>query len=567
MTQTNPKMPSETNHVVTTFIQVLKHLEIDTVFGLVGIPIVTLANEMIKSGIKFIPFRNEQSASYAASAYGYLTGKPAVLLVVGGPGLIHSLAGIYNSINNRWPLLVIAGSNDNGEEQYKGAFQELDQISLLNGYVKFSGKLNPHNIAQILYESYNIAIQGTYGVTYIDFPGNLIEISNGKDEKEVELDLPPVPRRIKYCPDPNIIKQVGGMIETNKNKEILVVIGKGCQESSQKVNTFVDKFQLPFLPTPMAKGIISDSHPLNVSSARSLVLKKVSLVLVFGARLNWILHYGESPKWNPDATFIQCDSNPETLGHNNIRGINYSLCGDIGLTIEALTHELEKKQFQYHGISYDVKEKIIVNEEKLKDLEIKQCSEPILNYNSVYKTLREIMNLDNTFLITEGANTMDKARISFPSLHPQSRLDAGTNATMGIGLGYTIASRLFPGNQNKDIVLIQGDSAFGFSGMEVETLTRLKLGAVIVIINNSGIYHGNDPESSTKLTEQCRYDLVAQGLGGQGHLITTREQLKTEFTSALHDARSHGVTTLLNVIITHGGSKSVSFAWQGKSKL
>lgn len=560
-------MSSTPNHVVQQFIQVLKHLEIDTVFGLVGIPIVTLANEMIKQGIKFIPFRNEQSASYAASAYGYLTGKPAVLLVVGGPGLIHALAGIYNSINNRWPMMVIAGSNDNGQEQYKGAFQELDQISLLSGHVKFSGKLSSDNIEQILYQSYNIAIQGTYGVTYIDFPGNLIQQSNKTREISPQMALPPVPRRIKYCPDPNTLSLVSEMIHENKNKEILVVIGKGCQESSLEVNEFIDKFQLPFLPTPMAKGIIPDTHPLNVSSARSLVLKNASLVLVLGARLNWILHYAESPKWNSDAVFIQCDSNPETLGHNNTDWINYSLCGDIGLSIQGLAQLLDERQFKYHKLSNEVIEKITLNEEILKDLEVKQCSEPKLNYHSVYKILRECMDLDKTFLITEGANTMDKARISFPCLHPKSRLDAGTNATMGVGLGYTIASRLYSENKGKDIVLIQGDSAFGFSGMEIETLTRLKLGAVIVIMNNSGIYHGNDPGSSTKLTEECRYDLVAHGLGSDGYLITTREQLRDKFASALQAARSNGTTTLLNVIINHGGSNSVSFAWQGKSKL
>lgn len=560
-------MSSTPNHVVQQFIQVLNHLEIDTVFGLVGIPIVTLANEMIKQGIKFIPFRNEQSASYAASAYGYLTGKPAVLLVVGGPGLIHSLAGIYNSISNRWPLMVIAGSNDNGQEQYKGAFQELDQISLLSGHVKFSGKLNSDNIEQILYQSYNIAIQGTYGVTYVDFPGNLIQLSNDTVETVPKLELPPVPRKIKYCPDPNTLNRVSEMIQENKNKEILVVIGKGCQESSTEINEFINTFQLPFLPTPMAKGIIRDTHPLNVSSARSLVLKNASLVVVFGARLNWILHYAESTKWNSDAVFIQCDNNPETLGHNNTKGVNYSLCGDIGLSILGLTQILQKKQFKYHKLSNKIIEKIVLNEEKLKDLEIKQCNEAKLNYHSVYKTLRECMDLDNTFLITEGANTMDKARISFPCLHPKSRLDAGTNATMGVGLGYSIAARLYPENEDKDIVLIQGDSAFGFSGMEIETLTRLKLGVVIVIMNNSGIYHGNDPGSSTKLTEKCRYDYVAQGLGSSGHLITTRKQLKDKFNSALQAARSNGATTLLNVIIDHGGSNSVSFAWQGKSKL
>lgn len=554
-----------THSVVQDFIQVLKHLNIDTVFGIVGIPIVTLANEMIRQGIRFIAFRNEQSASYAASAYGYLTGKPGVLLVVGGPGLIHSLAGIYNSIQNRWPLMVIAGSNDNGTEQYKGAFQELDQISLLNKYVKFAGKLNQNNIVQIVFESYNRAIQGTNGVTYIDFPGQMIELVDKEGLSKWEMKLPQIPKRIKYRPDDQTITTICDILNSAKDQEILVVIGKGCQDSFQEINEFINKFKLPFLPTPMAKGIIPDTHPLNASSARSLALQRASVVMVLGARLNWILHYGEPPKWNPNTIFIQCDNDPETLGHNNLSNVNYSLCGDVGLTLRELTQKLEQLKFQYKDLSSEVQAKICLNENKLKDMEVKESLGPELTYHSVYKTLRELMDLERTFLITEGANTMDKARISFPSLIPGSRLDAGTNATMGVGLGYTIATKLSPQNQDKDVILIQGDSAFGFSGMEIETLTRLKLGVVIIIMNNSGIYHGNEPGSATKLSEDCKYDLVGQGLGGKGYFITNLKQLKSKFTQALSESRNEGVTTVLNVKISHGDNQSVSFAWQQRT--
>ncbi|KAK5961979.1 putative indolepyruvate decarboxylase family protein PWA37_000007 [Arxiozyma heterogenica] len=566
--------PVETNQIVTQFINTLKYLEIDTVFGIVGIPIVTLANDMIKNGIKFVSFRNEQAASYAASAYGYLTGKPGILLTVGGPGLIHAMSGIYNSINNRWPMIVISGSNGNSNDQYKGAFQELDQISLLNKYVKFCGRLNPENIQQLLFQCYNLSIQGTLGVTYLDFPGNLIEdLSIGSNDlrsnQRLQTNLPPIPKRIKYCPDPHIVKNVCKLLLEHRDKEILVVVGKGSQPAFKEMNQFINIFQLPFLPTPMGKGVVSDLNPLNVSSARSLVMKRATLVLVFGARLNWILHYGESPRWNSDAIFVQCDHTPETLGHNNIAGLQYSLCGDINLTLKELIFELTRLNFKYHGIKKEIKDKIKSNEQRLTDLEVSACralynaeGKMEMNYHSVYRTIRELMDLTNTFLVTEGANTMDKARISFPCLKPKSRLDAGTNATMGVGLGYSIAAKLY--SKEKDVVLIQGDSAFGFSGMELETITRSKLGIVIVIMNNSGIYHGCGSESATKLSEHCRYDLVAKGLGSKGYLITTLDELKVGFRKALVDSRTKRVTTLLNVIISHGNNKTVRFAWQNK---
>lgn len=548
------------------FAKLLKYYGVECIFGIVGIPIVTFANDLIAEGINFISCRNEQAASYAASAYGFLTNKPAVLLVVGGPGLIHSLAGIYNSMSNRWPLIVISGSNDNGVNQYKGTFQELDQISLLGDYLKFKGQLNETNMDFITFSAFNYAIQGTQGVSYIDFPGNLIErdifVSNAIDSNYS------YPTRVRSCPDPNIVDQVSRMIIEAKqsNKKILVVIGKGAVHSYKALQEFINEFNLPFLPTPMAKGVIDDAHPMNVSSTRSLVLKETDIVLVFGARLNWILHFAEEPKWKKDAIFIQCDNHPETLGLNNARNVHLSLLGDIELTVNALIKSIKKINIDYKhpSLTNEVKQKIKGNEEKLRQLEISKTLQNQLNYHNVYKVLRDIRDDSKSIIVMEGANTMDKARISFPTSFPLRRLDAGTTATMGIGLGYAMASKLaFP---ELDTILIQGDSAFGFSGMEIETLVRFKLGCVIVVMNNSGIYHGNDPHSSTKLTEGCRYDILAEGLGASGYLVNTLDDLKTKFKEAIINSRVKNKVTLINVIIEHGKGKQVSFAWQNKKQ-
>ncbi|CCK71572.1 putative indolepyruvate decarboxylase family protein KNAG_0H01580 [Huiozyma naganishii CBS 8797] len=549
---------------------VLRHYEVDLVFGIVGIPIVTLANEFITHGIRFVSCRNEQSASYAASAYGYLTGKPGVLLVVGGPGLIHSLAGVYNSINNRWPLIVLAGSNDHGHDQYRGAFQELDQISLLKPYVKFSGKLTEGNVDHVLFSAYNIALQGTKGVTYVDIPGNLIEtqaVCAGTPGL-----LPPVPQPIKCSPDPHTVKRVASLILENRDKKVLVVVGKGSQGAFAAVRRFIDEFNFPFLPTPMGKGVVPDEHELNVSSARSYALAHAGIVLIMGARLNWILHYAGPPKWNPNAVFIQCDSNGETLGQNNQYHAGLSLFGDIEYTVEALSNELRSAgggDYRYGGLSSSIQEKIHKNEQRLRDSEhaVPEESSPphVLNYNRVYGIIRPLLEQDRTVLVTEGANTMDKARVSFPASTPFSRLDAGTNATMGVGLGYAMAAKLSSGAA-RDVVLIQGDSAFGFSGMELETLVRFQVGVVVMIMNNSGIYHGNGVGLSTKLSEQCRYDVMARGLGCRAHLVTTGEELTSRFTQALRDARAN-ITTVLNVIIEHGSSTQVAFAWQNKPRM
>lgn len=550
----------------------MKHqYDVQVVFGIVGIPVVEFAQELQEVGIRFIGFRNEQAASYAASAYGYLTGKPGVLLVVGGPGVVHALAGVYNSLNNRWPLLLIAGSVPT-DEVHKGGFQEMDQLSALKLYTKFSAQLTgTKQDASILFQAWNNTIQGTPGVSYLDFPGNLIT----EKVPRIEFHRHQI-QRLEAAPSPSSIVEISTLIKDNKDKNILVVIGKGSTEAYLELRHFVEKFNFPFLPTPMAKGVIPDSHRLNVSSARSLALKNADLVLVFGARLNWILHYAEAPKWNSKAVFVQVDNNPETLGLNNPQGTKFCLWGDVKLTVEALTQSLQELGFdKCVGITKPLAKKIKTNKHNL-GIKLNPENYPRhlpLNYYSVYSKLKHLIDDKSTIIVSEGANTMDIARISFETDYPKRRLDAGTNATMGIGLGYAIASKVCHPEMN--VVTIQGDSAFGFSGMEIESAVRSKLGIIFVIMNNSGIYHGTENSDNydvnklppTMLTQDCRYDIVANGLGGKGYLVKDLVSLERAYRDALQVTQTESRPCLLNIIIEPGKQKQISFGWQNKAKL
>lgn len=564
-------MSDKTIHSRNIALLLKYQYNVQVVFGIVGIPVVEFAQVLQEVGIRFIGFRNEQAASYAASSYGYLTGKPGVLLVVGGPGVVHALAGVYNSLNNRWPLLLIAGSVPT-DEVYKGGFQEMDQLSALKPFTKFNGRLTGTNRdVSILFQAWNCAMQGTPGVSYLDFPGDLIT----KEVGVIEFHKHPI-QRLRSVPSPASIAEISALIKDYKEKNILVVIGKGSTNAYLQLRHFVDHFNFPFLPTPMAKGVIPDSHRLNVSSARSLALKDAELVLVFGARLNWILHYAETPKWNSKAVFVQIDSNPETLGTNNPQGNNYCLWGDIELTVEALSHSMHELGFdKCIGISEKLAKKIKSNKHNLN---VKLNPENIpshipLNYYSVYGKLKNIIDDKSTIIVSEGANTMDIARISFETDYTKRRLDAGTNATMGVGLGYAIASKICHPEMN--VITIQGDSAFGFSGMEIESAVRSKLGIIFVVMNNSGIYHGTESPDSydtnnlppTMLTENCRYDIVAEGLGGKGYLVKDLTSLERAYKDALNITQTECRPCLLNVIIELGKQKQISFGWQNKAKL
>lgn len=538
----------------------LKQLGITTVFGIVGIPIVEVGDALLHEGVRFLSFRNEQAASYAASCYGYLSGQPGVLLVVGGPGIVHALAGVFNANANRWPLLVLAGSTGTGEIG-KGAFQELDQVSMMSSWAKLTSKpLNVEQVPLSLLKAYKEAMFGTPGSTYVDLPADLIEAEIAKEaEDRLVRGIGPItPSQVpKFVPPKQQLENAAHLLATAKSP--LVIIGKGAAYSnaSEEIRRFVESHNLPFLPTPMGKGVVSDHSPLNVSSARSQALKSADVVLILGARLNWILHFGEPPRFRDDVKFIQVDTNAETLQ------TQHGLLGDIPLVVQELDSLLTG--YTSPGISTQLQSTITKNNNSLITKETTET--PQLNYNTVYARLRHLLapRMDSTILVTEGANTMDVARISFPQNMPKTKLDAGTNATMGVGVGYAIAAKAYAPNHT--VVAIEGDSAFGFSAMELETAVRFNLGMVVVVMNNSGIYHGVPEGSgelpSTALSKGTRYDLLGESLGCQGFSVETLDQVEDAFSKALNLA-DQGKVSVINVIIGPGTQKKIGFGWQNK---
>ncbi|KAL8757258.1 MAG: hypothetical protein Q9184_004254 [Pyrenodesmia sp. 2 TL-2023] len=315
----------------------LRGLGVTILFGIVGIPVVEIAEEAINLGIKFIGFRNEQAAGYAASVYGYLTGRPGVCLVVGGPGVLHAIPGIGNSTVNGFPFLLLAGSSETHLTS-KGAFQELDAISFLAPHTKVA--LRPTSLDAIpdtIHNAYRTAWYGRPGPSFIDLPADMIQgtlASSTPLTYTSPLSAPPKPSA-----DETSLFKVAQLLKTAHSP--LIVIGKGAAyaRATDAISSLISMTRIPFLPTPMGKGVLPDSHSLNAASARSTTLKEADVVLLLGARLNWILHFGSPPKWNPRAKFIQIDIDPSTLG-SNVADPALAIHGDLAAVIPQLQSHL-----------------------------------------------------------------------------------------------------------------------------------------------------------------------------------------------------------------------------------
>ena len=570
--------------------QTLQQLGVKVVFGLVGIPVVQIAEEAIALGIRFIAFRNEQAAGYAATAYGYLTGRPGVCLVVGGPGVLHAMAGVGNSSINAWPMLLLAGSCET-HLVTKGAFQELDAVSLLCPHTKIATRPSLDTVSQSISNAYRISCYGRGGTAFVDLPADVIQDKS-------ESHHPPVQRLVAAPPTGSYREKIETAAELLRSaKSPLVVIGKGAAyaKGETHIRRLINETKIPFLPTPMGKGVVPDSHPSNAASARSAALKGADVVLVLGARLNWILHFGEEPKWSSEAKFIQVDISAEEVGKNG-RSADLGIVGDVNVVALQLSTALQ-------GWHYDISSAYVrtLSTSKAKNeanaAKVATVDAVPMTYHRTFDIIKQTLHRSshpeegNIVYISEGANTMDVSRSVFPVEYPRLRLDAGTHATMGVGMGYAIAAHSaynIPNaeghagslNSRKKIVCLEGDSAFGFSMAEVETMARYNMDILIFVINNGGVYHGDssDADEWLKLQEKSRigeagglrstslgwevgYEKMAEMCGGKGYLVRTPEELE----KATAEGFKAKVPVVVNIIIESGHGKklvSQSFQWR-----
>lgn len=606
------RMPNPTGAYIIA--RTLLELDVTVIFGLVGVPVADIAEEAISLGIRFIGFRNEQACSYAATAYGYLTGKPGICLLVGGPGILHGLAGVGNASANAWPALFLGGSSEqvlNG----KGAFQEMDAVALLTPHAKAAmrpARNDPYTIVNAIHHAYRFAWYGRPGPTFVDLPGDLIMMPTSTAKVNVEL---PAGRSI--LPPPKAVadgEQIAAAAHLLKRSSApLVVIGKGAAyaRSEEGIQRLILEHHLPFLPTPMGKGVMPDDHALSTTAARSAALKGADVVLLLGARLNWILHYGEPPKYSSSVKFIQVDVSPEELGRINGHGEPaISLFGDIGGVVSQLNAALagwkafpqasiEDKSQPYLAMLFAAAEKnnAVLTQKALSPTSSGQFLTYERAYHIINTALTELTTSDQSDIVwvSEGANTMDISRTSFSISKPRQRLDAGTYATMGVGGGYALAAYAaynYPEPNNKRIVCLFGDSAFGFSGMEIETMARHRMPIVIFVINNSGIYHGDSLSQeewsgkqadsvrgdtkvsgrdkkglrSTSLVWETKYEMMAEMVGGKGWFVKTEEELARATREAWKWGDENRNVVLINVIVEAGLGKTISFAWEMSRK-
>lgn len=529
-------------------IDALKLNDIDTIFGLVGIPITDLARLAQAEGMRFIGFRHEQNAGNAAAIAGYMTQKPGICLTVSAPGFLNGLTALANATTNCFPMILISGSSEREiVDLQQGDYEEMDQLNAAKAYAKASYRVNKaEDIGIGIARAIRAAVSGRPGGVYLDLPAQLLgqSVNAAHGKKSLVRVVDPVPRQL---PAADSVQRAIALLK--KATRPLIVLGKGAAyaQADADIRALIESSGIPYLPMSMAKGLLPDTHPQSASAARSFVLAEADVVVLIGARLNWLLAHGKGKTWGGPKQFIQLDISPTEIDSNV--PIAAPVIGDIGSCVAALRQGLSsgfaKPSSEWTGAIQARKDK------NLAKMAATLNQNPVpMNFHSALRAIRDVLKTrPDINVVNEGANTLDFARSIIDMYQPRKRFDSGTWGIMGIGMGYAIGAAVTSG---LPVVAIEGDSAFGFSGMELETICRYQLPVVTVVFNNNGVYRGTDVNATggkdlapTVFIKGARYDKLIEAFGGIGYHATT----PSELSKALSEALAAGKPALINAVI------------------
>jgi oxalyl-CoA decarboxylase len=531
-------------------IDALKLNGIDTIYGVPGIPITDLGRMAQAAGMRVISFRHEQNAGNAAAITGFLTKKPGICLTVSAPGFLNGLTALANATTNCFPMILISGSSEREiVDLQQGDYEEMDQLAIAKPLCKAAFRvLHAADIGIGVARAIRAAVSGRPGGVYLDLPAKLFaQVMDAEaGAKSLVEVIDPAPAQI---PAAAAVKRALDVLR--RAKRPLIILGKGAAyaQADDEIRTLVENSGIPFLPMSMAKGLLPDTHPQCAGAARSTVLKDSDVVMLIGARLNWLLSHGKGKTWGEPGSkkFIQIDIEPKEMDSNV--EIVAPVVGDIGSCVAALLDGMDSKWPAPPADWTDaIKAKKEENIAKMAPRLMNNAAP--MDFHGALGALRTVIKeRPDAILVNEGANTLDLARGVIDMYRPRKRLDVGTWGVMGIGMGFAIAAAIQTG---LPVLAIEGDSAFGFSGMEVETICRYNLPVCIVILNNNGIYRGTDVNptggadvATTVFVKDSRYDKMMEAFGGTGVRVTTPDELKR----AVSEAMDSGRPALVNAVI------------------
>jgi thiamine pyrophosphate-dependent acetolactate synthase large subunit-like protein len=516
----------------TQVAESLRRLGITHVYCVSGTPIRETFATCGEFGIRLIGVRHQQAGVMMAIAQNYITGRlTAVSILSAGPAVTNAATSILVARDNCWPVIVLGGRRPLSMQRM-GSFQELDAVPIFTSITKWSAVVeSTSDIPVYLERAFKIAVSGRPGPVYLDLPEDVLS----------GLAIPPdsYSQPSDKCPklEVHTIKQAADLLISAVRPA--VIIGKGIRwsEPYAEINRLIDDYAVPFVASPMGHGYLPDDHPLCHNQVRGFLLAKADVVLLLGARLNWSFRFGS--EFAPDVKLIQIDIEPTEIGVNKTPVVG--IVGDVREVLQRILAEMDLKLNRcrksnlssWHGVLSEERER------KRRRLDLLMSSDALpMTPHRMLKEIRDVLARD-AICILDGNIFMAAAQQILPAYLPASRMTAGSNGCLGVGIPFGIGAKL--ARPDRLVIVICGDTALGFNAMEMETALRHAVAVIIIVVNNEGncgalMQKAFSPVAGERVTmfqPNIRYENIMSAFGGHAEFVDRPEQLQPALRRAI----------------------------------
>ena len=520
--------------------QALRSQGVDTLFYLMGGPMLETEAACIKLGMRAIDTRHEQAASLAAHAWTRVTRRPGVCMACSGPGTTNLVTGVANAFTDCAPLVAIGGSSP---RVYLGmeAFQEIDQVAIMKPITKRAERIyDARRIPDVVATALREATSGRPGPVYLDLPGDVLGEKIEEDAVTYPAPWRPAPRTLG---DPAAIREAIALLAGAERPVVLAGSGVWWSDGARSLHELVDATGIPFYTTPISRGLIPEDHALAFLNARSKAFTEADVVLAVGTRFNWMVQFGRPPRFAADMKVIHVDVNPAQLGHN--RAVDVPIAGDARAVLEQLRAEADGKikPSQYGAWTGKLR---TLDAEKSAEMDKAMSADTApIHPLRLCKEVRDFLRRD-AILIVDGQEILNYGRQAIPTFAAGHRLNSGALGTMGVGLPFGVGAKV--AKPDAQVLVLHGDGSYGINAMEIDTAVRHKIPVVVVISNNGG-WTANAPWTRPlpkpgRNLGHTRYDRVAQELGAHGEFVEKPHEIRP----ALERAFASGKPAVVNVI-------------------
>ena len=515
------------------------------VTGIAGTPVDRIFPECVARGMRLIGARHQQAAVLMAASGNFIAGRlESVAVVSAGPAVTNALTGVLVARDNGWPVIVMGGRRPLHREGI-GYFQELDAVPVYQSVTKWAAKVEQTSeIMSTVIRAYEIACSGRPGPVYLDLPEDVLDGTS-----EMDCSVSPA-----IIPSPQATAHTLG--ETARlmrgAERPLLILGEGIRWSFSRdsLRSMVEGSGIPFITTPMARGVLSDDHALCANEVRRWIQSQADVVLMAGACFDWRFRFGG--ELAPGARIVHADADPLMIGKNVDAAL--TVCADSGSFLVQLQEALAGLPALTGTVQLAAWHELLkakIDESRRAHLAWRSKESMPMGPQQLFVALRDFLPGD-AVVVMDGNITLSTGQFLLSAREPFCWLDPGWNGCMGSGIPFGMGAKLAA--PERMVVVVCGDYGFGLNAMDLETAVRCRIPVIVVVVNNDGItgslrqkvYFSPDyPELFSRFLPRLRYERIMEVFGGHTEYVVE----PTDIGPALERAAASGLPSCINVIV------------------